>query len=116
MKFIDSVEIDKPLDGLTTYVIPTKVKDVVTIAGSFLGGTVHSLNQNNRIPSITASMLDKGTKDKSKYEIRNTLESLGAEISFVASKHHINFTAHCLQKDLPVVINLLVEQLREPLF
>ena len=55
MKFIDSVEIDKPLDGLTTYVIPTKVKDVVTIAGSFLGGTVHSLNQNNRIPSITAS-------------------------------------------------------------
>ena len=61
-------------------------------------------------------MLDKGTKDKSKYEIRNTLESLGAEIGFVASKHHINFTAHCLQKDLPVVINLLVEQLREPLF
>ena len=116
MKFIDSVEIDKPLDGLTTYVIPTKVKDVVTIAGSFLGGTVHSLNQNNRIPSITASMLDKGTKDKSKYEIRNTLESLGAEIGFVASKHHINFTAHCLHKDLPVVINLLVEQLRSPNF
>ena len=116
MKFIDSVEIDKPLDGLTTYVIPTKVKDVVTIAGSFLGGTVHSLNQNNRIPSITASMLDKGTKDKSKYEIRNTLESLGAEIGFVASKHHINFTAHCLHKDLPVVINLLVEQLRAPNF
>ena len=116
MKFVDSVEIDKPLGGLTTYVVPTKVKDVVTIAGSFLGGTVHSLNQNNKIPSITASMLDKGTKDKSKYEIRNTLESLGAEIGFVASKHHINFTAHCLQKDLPVVINLLVEQLREPLF
>ena len=116
MKFIDSVEIDKPLDGLTTYVIPTKGNDVVTIAGSFLGGTVHSLNQNNRIPSITASMLDKGTKDKSKYEIRNTLESLGAEIGFVASKHHINFTAHCLHKDLPVVINLLVEQLRAPNF
>ena len=116
MKFIDSVEIDKPLDGLTTYVVPTKVKDVVTIAGSFLGGTLHSLNQNNRIPSITASMLDKGTKDKSKYEIRNTLESLGAEIGFVASKHHINFTAHCLHKDLPVVINLLVEQLRAPNF
>ena len=61
-------------------------------------------------------MLDKGTKDKSKYEIRNTLESLGAEIGFVASKHHINFTAHCLHKDLPVVINLLVEQLRAPNF
>ena len=116
MKFVDSVEIDKPLGGLTTYVVPTKVKDVVTIAGSFLGGTVHSLNQNNKIPSITAAMLDKGTKDKSKYEIRNTLESLGAEIGFVSSKHHINFTAHCLQNDLPVVINLLVEQLREPLF
>ena len=56
MKFVDSVEIDKPLGGLTTYAVPTKVKDVVTIAGSFLGGTVHSLNQNNKIPSITASM------------------------------------------------------------
>ena len=54
--------------------------------------------------------------DKSKYDISNILESIGAEISFISSNHHINFSAHCLRKDLPVVVELLAEQLRTPEF
>ena len=95
MKFVDSVNIDNQLDGLTTYVVPTKIKDVITIAGSMLGGAVYSKENNPRLSSITVSMLDKGTVDKSKYDISNILESIGAEISFISSNHHINFTAHC---------------------
>ena len=48
MKFIDSVYIDNQVDGLTTYVVPTKIKDVITISGSMLGGAVYSKEKNSR--------------------------------------------------------------------
>ena len=40
MKFKKLVTSEKPIQGLTSYVVPTKVKDVVTISGSMLGGTL----------------------------------------------------------------------------
>tara|TARA_B000000475_G_scaffold206315_1_gene168427 strand:+ start:2965 stop:4224 length:1260 start_codon:yes stop_codon:yes gene_type:complete len=114
MKFKDSVITDEPVQGLSTFVIPTQVKDVITISGSMLGGTLFS--NNNKISSLTSSMLDKGTRNKSKHEINNQLESIGAEISFVSSNRHINFTAHCLKSNLDTVVQLIAEQLREAVF
>ena len=114
MKFKDSVIIDEPLNGLSTFVIPTQVQDVVTISGSMLGGMLFS--DNNKIPSLTSSMLDKGTRNNSKHEISNQLESIGAEISFVSSNRHINFTAHCLKSNIDIVVRLIAEQLKEPTF
>ncbi len=114
MNFNESVIADESIEGLSTFVIPTKVQDVVTISGSMLGGTLFS--NNNKISSITSSMLDKGTRNKTKDDINNQLESIGAEISFVSSKRHINFTAHCLKTNVDTVIQLLAEQLREAIF
>jgi zinc protease len=114
MKFEDSVITDEPVQGLSTFVIPTQVKDVITISGSMLGGMLFS--NNNKISSLTSSMLDKGTRNKSKHEINNQLESIGAEISFISSNRHINFTAHCLKPDLDTVVQLIAEQLREAVF
>ena len=114
MKFKNSVITDEPVQGLSTFVVPTQVKDVITISGSMLGGMLFS--NNNKISSLTSSMLDKGTRNKSKHEINNQLESIGAEISFVSSNRHINFTAHCLKSNLDTVIQLIAEQLREAVF
>lgn len=114
MKFKNSVITDEPVQGLSTFVVPTQVKDVITISGSMLGGMLFS--NNNKISSLTSSMLDKGTRNKSKHEINNQLESIGAEISFVSSNRHINFTAHCLKSDLDAVVQLIAEQLREAVF
>ena len=104
MKFKQLVTTDEPIQGLTTYVIPTQVKDVVTISGSMLGGILYSDNENPKSSTLTSAMLDKGTQKTSKYDISNKLESIGAEISFISSSRHINFTAHCLKSDLELVI------------
>ena len=114
MSFSEKVFIDKSLKGLTTFVIPTQIKDVVTISGSLKGGEYHAKSYNSKIASLSGSMLDKGTLNKTKHEISETLESLGADISFVVSNHHINFTAHCLSKDLETVITLLSDLLQNP--
>ena len=116
MNFRENVILNESIPGLKTHVIPTKIKDVVTLSGSFLGGSLYSPKENLKISSLAVSMLDKGTIDKDKYQISDVLESAGAEINFYNSKNHIGFTAHCLKEDLEKVINLLAEQLKKPKF
>ena len=102
--------------GINTYVLPTNIKDVVTISGSFLGGTLYSPFKNPHISTFTAAMLDKGTFNKDKYEIGDVLDSVGAELKFGSTKHHIFFTGHCLNSDVNMVVEMLSEQLRTPAF
>ena len=116
MKFKKLVTSEKPIQGLTSYVVPTKVKDVVTISGSMLGGTLYSDKENPKTSSLASAMLDKGTQKNSKSDLSYKLESIGAEISFISSSRHINFTAYCLKSDLDLVIELIAEQLRYPIF
>ena len=52
MKFKESVITNEPIKGLTTFIIPTKVRDVVTISGSMLGGTLFSNPKNNKIAKL----------------------------------------------------------------
>ena len=116
MKFKKLVTSEKPIQGLTSYVVPTKVKDAVTISGSMLGGTLYSDKENPKTSSLASAMLDKGTQKNSKSDLSYKLESIGAEISFISSSRHINFTAYCLKSDLDLVIELIAEQLRYPIF
>ena len=116
MKFKKLVTSEKPIQGLASYVVPTKVKDVVTISGSMLGGTLYSDKENPKTSSLASAMLDKGTQKNSKSDLSYKLESIGAEISFISSSRHINFTAYCLKSDLDLVIELIAEQLRYPIF
>ncbi len=114
--FRNRVKVNKPLDGLSSMILPTGVKDVITFAGSFLGGSLFSLEGNQKIAAITALMLDKGTESKDKYTISDILESTGSELSFSSTRHHVQFTGHCLRVNIEVVIKLLAEQLRTPAF
>jgi len=102
--------------GIKTYVMPTKVKDVVTISGSMIGGSIHCDKTNSKTAALVSSMLDKGTEKKDKYEISETLESVGAELSFSSTRYHTNFTGFCLKQDISIVVSLLAEQLMIPSF
>ena len=53
MSFSEKVFIDKSLKGLTTFVIPTQIKDVVTISGSLKGGEYHAKSYNSKIASLS---------------------------------------------------------------
>ncbi|NOZ75381.1 MAG: insulinase family protein, partial [FCB group bacterium] len=105
-----------PLDGLRLFTMNSGVKDVVTIKGSFLGGDEYSPDDSPMLADVTASMLDQGTKNKTKFEISEQLESVGAELSFGSGAYRVNFNARCLKEDVPLVLTLLAEQLREPAF
>jgi len=64
--FSKKIVVDEPQKGLSTFVLPTGVKEVITFAGSLPCGTLYSPRKNSEISSLAAGMLDKGTKNKDK--------------------------------------------------
>ena len=102
--------------GIDVIALKTGVKDVVTLHGNLPAGNSLSPDANNAIARLTAGMLDKGTVKQDKFAIAQKLESVGATISFAANADVLSINAHCLRKDVPLVLELIAEQLRTPAF
>jgi zinc protease len=61
-------------------------------------------------------MLDKGTTTKDKFAIAKELDHVGAQLSFNADAQTLNIQARSLKADLPLVLNILADELRHPAF
>ena len=102
--------------GIDVIAYKTGVKDVVYLRGSLPAGDVKDPADNPVIAGLVGGMLDRGTTMHTKAEITSLLEAVGADISFSAGDHVAEFSAHCLAKDMPLVVTLIAEQLRSPAF
>jgi zinc protease len=109
--------------GIDLILYPTPIKDVVTIVGSLPAGDAFAQGGQSAVPTLTGMMLDRGVHGGvrgagalDKYAIAQRLESVGATISFDVGTQTLDIRARCLAKDLPLVIELLAAQLRQPAF
>ena len=102
--------------GIDVVSVKTSAKDFVTVAASISLGNYANENKNLMVPSLTASMLSKGTTLNDKFKFSEKLQKLGVNININASTTKINIGFKCLKKDLDQVISLLGEELRNPLF
>lgn len=102
--------------GVRVLAARTGAEDIVTVYGSMLGGHVFGPEGNPMVPEMTVIMLDEGTTKHSKEEIHDLLESVGASLHFSCFNHDIGFSIQCIKKDVPLALELLAEQLREPAF
>ena len=95
--------------------LPTPVDRVVSFRGSFETrpdfGAGEELEQK-----LVTLMLDKGTRHRDRFAVAEELENRGAQLSFSADGLRCGFSGRVLRSDLPDVLVLLAEQLREPLF
>lgn len=101
--------------GINLYTSQTGVKDVLTLMGSFEGAG-HAYSDKPILAEMVLALLDEGTKKRSKFEIAQILEDRGAKITFQIDQDRVGFHARCLTKDIPIVVELISEQLRTPLF
>jgi len=108
----------KKIDGIDVLTYPTAIHDVVTILGALPAGTALALanRQNVSVAVLTAMMLDQGTTKEDKFAIAKRLEGVGATIQFTTRDQPLRIQARCLKKDLPLVLELMAEQLRSPAF
>jgi zinc protease len=68
------------------------------------------------LADFCASMLSRGTQDKSFLQIHNLLESAGASLSFSASVQNTWFSGKALAEDLPMLLELTADCLMQPTF
>jgi zinc protease len=88
----------------------------VSIRGSLRAGSYFEPRDKPGLARITAEMLERGTKKRTKLQLAGDLESVGAEISFSDGPFGVNIAGRSLSKDLPLLLTTLAEELREPSF
>ncbi|HYO91075.1 MAG TPA: insulinase family protein, partial [Pyrinomonadaceae bacterium] len=103
-------------NGATLLVLENRATPTFSLRGSFRAGSYFEPRDKPGLAQITASMLERGTKKRSKLQIAGDLEAVGAEMAFSADPFAVNVAARALSKDLPLVMRTLAEELREPAF
>ncbi|NKI26025.1 insulinase family protein [Arenibacter sp. 6A1] len=90
--------------------------NTVRVNFSIRNGNAVSLSNKGVIPSLTASMLNKGTKNKTRQEIEDQLSKLKSSISFRASNGNTYISVVSTQENLMASMALMAEMLKSPAF
>lgn len=88
----------------------------VTISGYVQAGSVLDPDEKLGLADFTASALTRGTSKHTFDGLFNELESAGASLGFDSGMNSTGFHGHALSEDLNMLLRLLAEALREPIF
>ncbi|MCA9932830.1 MAG: insulinase family protein [Ardenticatenaceae bacterium] len=103
-------------NGITILVYENFAAESVVIDGTLHAGALAESEGKAGLASFTASLLMRGTQQRSFGQIYEALESVGAGLDFSSGRHVTEFVAHCLVEDLDLVLELLSDSLRHPTF
>lgn len=110
---ITRVELE---NGITILVRPNFNSLSVSVSG-FLGtGGLFDPDDKLGLADFTATALMRGTSQRDFQAIYDALESAGASFGFSGATHTTGFGGKALSEDLPLLLGLLAETLREPTF
>ena len=109
----DRVEVSRS-GAWTVLNAPTPVESVVSVRGSI--STFPRFEAGDVIlQDLVVALLDKGTRRRDRFQIAEVLDTTGAQLSIVSDSLRVRFSVKALDRDLPRVMDVLAEQLREPL-
>lgn len=103
-------------NGITVLARSNFSSPAVTISGYLLTGSLFDADQKLGLADFASSALLRGTSKHSFDALYNELESVGASLGFDAGMNSTGFHGHALAEDLPLLLGLLSEALREPTF
>lgn len=102
-------------DGMT--ILSVKTNDsLVTVVGSFPAGRMYDTAHHGVVALLTARMLGESTQTRTKKELHDTLEGMGASVSFDVDTARGRFVASGLATDMHTILALVGEMVREPRF
>ncbi len=103
-------------NGLTVYVMEQHEVPMITVSAIFPAGAIYDDASKSGLATMTASALMLGTKNKTKSELEEELDFIGATVSTYASKESAGLSAKFATKDKDKVFNLIKEILLTPSF
>ncbi|MBN1564197.1 MAG: insulinase family protein [Anaerolineae bacterium] len=88
----------------------------VVITGALDAGSIFETPDTQGVASFTASMLLRGTHTRNFDTIHEMLEGSGAKLAMSSGRHTVGFSGKSLREDLPMLLDLLADGLRNPAF
>jgi len=114
---IQSRLVTSKVGGVTLNMLTKKNRgEAVNVLLTFRFGNESNLQGKGMAPSFTAAMLNKGTKDKTRQQIQDELDNLKARVNFGGDATAISANIETTHANLPAVIKLVAEMLKEPAF
>ncbi len=111
-----TTRIEKP-NAIEVALLPKQTRGNVVAARMTLRlGDEKSLMKKGTIASLTASMLNKGTKDKTRQEIKDEFDRLNARVNFFGSNNQAGVSIETTRENLPAVMKLVADVLKNPSF
>ncbi len=88
----------------------------VVLSGYLSGGSLFDPDEKLGLADFTASSLMRGNQKRDFQGIYDALESVGASFGFDGRTHSVGFGGRSLAEDLPLLLDLLSNSLRQPTF
>jgi len=103
--------------GMSISLLPKDTRGDQVVANMvFRIGSLDKLQNKSAIADITADMLTKGTKTKTKQQIQDAFDKLKANVSISGGPTSLNVRITTIRENLKPTIELVREILREPSF
>ncbi len=104
-------------NGMKFALLPKETRgDAVSATLTVRFGTLESLRGKATIADLTASLLDKGTRGRTRQQIRDALDRLKARVSIGGGTSSATATVETDREHLAEVLRLVSEILRQPAF
>ncbi|WP_242064684.1 pitrilysin family protein [Nostoc sp. FACHB-133] len=103
-------------NGLRVLLLRDRSLPTINLSGQIDAGTEFDGNQKAGLANLTAANLMNGTQTKNALTLAKTLEDLGADLSFSASREGVNVSGEALSKNLPILIQTLADVLENATF
>lgn len=88
----------------------------VVVNGYLMGGSLFEEDEKLGLAGFTASTLMRGTTQRTYNEIYDAIESAGASLNISGGTHTTGFGSKALAEDLDLLLELLSESVRQPVF
>ena len=102
--------------GATLLAATKRVFPLVTVRLAFRGGAVLDAPGKEGLSSLTARMLERGTKTKTHTQVIDAIEAIGGTIGSGASYESIRVEGTLLRRSLDRWLAMIAEMLLEPAF
>src|SRR6185369_12099124 len=103
-------------NGIILDIVENHANPTVAIRGLVLAGDATAPTGKFALPDLTVRMLQRGTTDKTKEQIGALLDGVGATRRYSSNLFEVNLVANGLSRDLPVLLDIISSELRQPAF
>jgi zinc protease len=103
-------------NGLVVVLRENHANPTVAVQGVVRAGAIFDPPGRSGLAAFVAAMLDRGTARRTALEQASAIEDAGAHLSFDGNTETVGFNGTALTEDLPLVLDVLADALRNPAF